>query len=40
MEIHYGPRGLHAELEAGFERLVTQRRRSGRTRRPRRPQPR
>jgi len=33
MENHYGPRGLHAELESGFERLLRDRRRARRTRR-------
>jgi hypothetical protein len=33
MEIHYGPQGLHAELEAHLERLMAER---GRTRHARR----
>jgi hypothetical protein len=35
MQIPYGPRGLHAELESRFDRLLTERRtrRSGRSRR-------
>ncbi len=32
MEIHYGPRGLHAELESRLDRLITDRR-ARRTRR-------
>ncbi len=32
MQIHYGPRGLHAELQSGFERLVRGRRRVRRIR--------
>jgi hypothetical protein len=31
MEIPYGPRGLHAELEARFDRLLADRRRTRRT---------
>jgi hypothetical protein len=27
MQIHYGPRGLHAELSSGLDRLVAERRR-------------
>jgi len=38
MQIHYGPRGLHAELESRFDRLLTERR--TRSRRPCRSQPR
>jgi hypothetical protein len=40
MQIHYGPRGLHAELEAGFQRLLAARSRSRRIRRPGRTEPR
>ncbi len=38
MQIPYGPRGLHAELELRFDRLLTdrRRRRSSRSRRSRR----
>ena len=25
MQIHYGPRGVHAELQSGFDRLITAR---------------
>jgi hypothetical protein len=32
MQIHYGPRGLHAELTSGFDRLITARRRMRRIR--------
>jgi hypothetical protein len=34
MDIHYGPQGVHAELQSRFDRLVTARPRT-RTRRPR-----
>ena len=40
MQTNYGPRGLHAELESGFERLIAERRRPRRIRRARRSQPR
>ena len=33
MQLPYGPRGLHAELEARFDRLVDRRRRPRRIRR-------
>jgi hypothetical protein len=33
MQIHYGPRDLHAELESAFDRLITGRRRARRVRR-------
>ena len=33
MQLPYGPRGLHTELEARFDRLVTRRRRPHRIRR-------
>jgi hypothetical protein len=33
MEIYYAPRGLHAELESRFDRLITPRRRTRRIRR-------
>ena len=36
MENHYGPWGVHAELQSGFDRLISVRRR----RRIRRPHPR
>jgi hypothetical protein len=35
MQIPYGPRGLHDELESRFDRLLTERR-TRRVRRPRR----
>ena len=37
MEFQYGPRGLHSELESRLDRLITERRRGRRIRRPRRP---
>jgi hypothetical protein len=40
VEIHYGPRGLHEELEARIDRLITERRRTRRLRRAERPAPR
>jgi hypothetical protein len=40
MQIHYCPRGLHAELESGFDRLLAARRRTRRIRRAGRPLPR
>jgi len=40
MQIHYGPRGLHAELESTFHRLLTTRRRTRRVRRAGHPDPR
>jgi hypothetical protein len=40
MQIPYGPRGLHAELESRFDRLLTERRRPRRIRRTGHPDPR
>ena len=40
MQIPYAPRELHAELESGFDRLLTARRNARRIRRAGRPLPR